>query len=271
MRYLPLCLSLLTASPVIAMEQQPVTGQAPIDMLPESRPLLTMPGETRLVSFTFDPNETYTILCMPNAVTHVELHKDERVVALAIGDGAQWQAQKKNNHLFLRPLRPGLFTSATLVTNERTYQLSLRASPHGGKWYQRVAWQYPDLIIMEENQAAADLLRTKLAAAVEPKVERPAPLRTVPIDKLNFSYEIAGDAPFRPAQVYDDGTFTYIRFREKPQEMPAPFIKTADGYALAIYTVEPDSPTIKINRVFNAAVLKLGSEEVQISAIRGQR
>jgi type IV secretion system protein VirB9 len=271
MRLLRICVLSLSASAAFAIEQPPMTGQPPIDMLPESRPPLTMPGETRLVSFVYDPNETYTILCMPNAVTHIELHKEEQVVALAIGDGAQWQAQKKNNHLFLRPLRPGLFTSATLVTNQRTYQLTLRASPHGGKWYQRVSWQYPDLIIMEENQAAVDLARARLAEKAEPQVERPAPLRTVPVDKLNFAYEISGDAPFRPAQVFDDGTFTYIRFKEKPQEMPAPFIKTPDGYAVAIYTLEPDSPTMKINRVFSSAVLKLGSEEVQISAERRQR
>src|SRR5947207_2487618 len=97
-------------------------GQKPVDLLPDSRQPGPMPGETRLVSFSYDANDTYTILTMPGTVTHIELHKEERISALALGDSAQWQVQKKDYNLFVKPSRAGLFTSATLVTNQRTYQ-----------------------------------------------------------------------------------------------------------------------------------------------------
>lgn len=273
MRYLLIFLLIAVSFPAFGAapttQPQSLSGQRPIDLMPESRQLVTMPGDTRLIAFTYDPNETYTILGMPGAVTDVELRKDERVEALALGDGVQWQAQKKDNHLFLRPLREGLFSSATLVTNERTYQLMLRSSPAGGKWYQRVSWQYPDILVMEENRATAALASTRLAS-VEERPTRPAPLAAVPVDKLNFAYELKGDASFRPAEVFDDGRFTYIRFKEKPQEMPALFLKTPDGYALTVYTFEPDTPTLKVHRRFDAAVLKLGTEEVEIISTRNR-
>lgn len=245
-------------------------GQQPVDLLPESRPVVPMPGETRLVTFTYDPNDSYTILTMPNAVTDVELRKEERILALALGDGTQWQAQKKDNHLFIRPAREGLFTSATLVTTARTYQLALRSSPHGGKWYQRVSWQYPDVLVMEDNQAALD--RAVAATQPSPSVAPARPIAapaTLAVDKLNFVYHIEGEARFRPRQVFDDGTFTYIRFDKRPQELPALFVKHRDGFGLAVYNLEPETPTIKVHRLFDAAVLKLGDEEVTITNRNG--
>lgn len=263
-------LAALPAQGAIAQRAAPAGGQQPVDLAPESRPAVPMPGETRLVSFTYDPNDTYTILTMPGTVTHVELRKSERVLALALGDGTQWQAQKRDNNLFIRPVREGLYTSATLVTNERTYQLSLRSSPYGGKWYQRVSWQYPDVIVLEENQAELE----RAIAATRPREAEPPRAKpasaALAVDKLNFSYDVAGEARFRPEQVFDDGTFTYLRFAKRPQELPAVFVKNRDGgFGLAAYSLEPETPTLKVHRLFEVAVLKLGEEEVTITNRNG--
>ena len=104
---------------------------------------IPMPGDTRLVQFTFDANDSYTVLSRPGAVTDIQYSPEEKLVALAIGDSTQWMTSKSPGHVFLKPLRPDIFTSATLVTDKRTYQLTLRASPENGKWYQQVRWNYP--------------------------------------------------------------------------------------------------------------------------------
>ncbi|MFY9328828.1 MAG: TrbG/VirB9 family P-type conjugative transfer protein [Georgfuchsia sp.] len=246
-------------------------GQKPVDLLPESREPAPMPSDTRLVKFTYDENDTYSILAMPGAITHIELHKDELVSALAIGDSTQWQVQKKDNNLFIKPTRAGLFTSATLVTNQRTYQLMLRSSPEAGKWYQRVSWNYPDLIIMAGNEAAFSAARaSETAIAAAPKADSSLVGNGVSISALSFDYELKGSAPFRPAQVFDDGTFTYIKFARRPQEMPPLFVKINDGFALANYTFEPEN-MIKVHRLFDMAILKIGAEEVTIKSTRRDR
>ena len=262
---------LITFSLLLAISLSAHGGQKPVDLQPEARETAPMPGDTRLVKFTYDENDTYTILTMPGAVTHIELHKDELVSALAIGDSTQWQVQKKDNNLFVKPTRAGLFTSATLVTNQRTYQLMLRSSPDAGKWYQRVSWNYPDLIILQANEAAFNAARKSEAViAAAPKADPSLVGIGVSVSTLNFDYEVKGDASFRPAQVFDDGTFTYIKFGKRPQEMPPLFVKTDDGFALDNYTFEPEN-TIKVHRLFDMAVLKIGDKEVAIKSSRKAR
>lgn len=252
-------------------------GQLPAVVWPRVQSSLAAPGRTKLVTFVYDQNDTYTILCLPGAVTDIELRPNEQIAALALGDSIRWQAEKKGAHLFLRPLRAGLFTSATLVTTERTYEMTLDSVDPGGTWYQRVNWSYPNLIVLEENQAAAERASAKSTAQARLRSQASvrAPLETVSLANLHFGYEISGDAPFRPSQVFDDGTFTYIRFARKPQELPALFIETPDGRdELAVYNFEPrdptapNSPMIKVHRLFDVAVLKLGGGEVRITRTR---
>jgi len=253
------------------------SGQAPIELGPRAQAPSAIPGEAKLVTFVYDPNDTYGIVCLPGAVTDIELRSNERVMALALGDSVRWQAQKKDAHLFVRPLAAGLFTSATLVTNERTYELTLRSASPGGAWYQRVSWSYPDIVAIEESRAAIalDEARQKARAKRAHAEAESGALPSVPADRLNFGYRLVGDAPFRPSQVFDDGTFTYIRFARKPQELPALFIETPNARdELAVYNFEPRdpaapaSPMIKVHRLFDMAVLKLGAEEVTITRTR---
>lgn len=223
---------------------------------------IPMPGDNRLVVFPYDPNNTFTILTIPGSVTDITLSPDEKVEALALGDSVQWAVAKTEGHVFVRPLRPSLFTSATLVTDKRTYQITLRSGPLQGKWYQRVSWNYPDLIIFKEqkeasNRAASDAESHRKAAMV---VSRGS---GVPIENLNFNYQLKGESDFKPTQVFDDGTFTWIRFGRKLQEMPALFIQGEDSkYELVNYITQDEY--LKVQRLFGMAVLKLGKEEIEI-------
>ncbi len=276
-----LALGLAASGPTLAAVHRshrdaPLPGEAPVALWPQADTSLAEPGKTKLVTFVFGPNDTYTILCLPGAVTDIDLRPSERVLALALGDSVQWQAEKKGSHLFLRPLRAGLFTSATLVTSERTYEMTLHSSGPGGTWYQRVNWRYPNLVVIERSQAALALAEGQgKAKHAHAHVDvGPAP-QGIPVARLNFNYTVTGEAPFRPTQVFDDGTFTYIRFGHKPQEMPALFVETPDGRdELAVYNFEPSDPAnpsralIKVQRLFYRAVLKLGGEEVRIARNR---
>lgn len=232
----------------------------------ESKPV-AMPGDNRLVTFTYDANNTYTVLTIPDAVTDIQLLPDEKITALAVGDSVQWIVAKADTHVFVKPVRPNIFTSATLVTDKRTYQMTFRASPIGGKWFQRVSWVYPDIILYQQQLAEA-----KVKIEEEIKVAKDSALKATvvsndepgsPVDNINFDYKIEGDASFKPTQVFNNATTTWIRLNPYSQDFPALFLKENSKYELVNYI--RDNDFMKVQRVFSSAVLKLGEKEVKIT------
>lgn len=222
---------------------------------------IPMPGDNKLVVFTYDKNDTFTIMTLPGHVTDIQLSADETVTALALGDNVQWSVAQAPGHVFVRPFRPNTSTSATLVTDARTYQLTLRSSPENGKWYQRVSWEYPGIVIFQNNAPKPKSLPSETINQDDIAV---ASKTKSPIDNLNFEYEIQGKASFLPERVFDNGKFTWMKLSAKNDEMPALFIRGEgdDKFELVNYTA--DDLLIKIQRIFRTAVLKLGNEEVVI-------
>lgn len=232
--------------------------------------IMPMPADTRLVVFTFDQNDTYTVLARPKSVTDIQLAPEEEIIAMAIGDSVQWMVSKARGHVFIKPLQPNIFTSATVVTNARTYQLTLRSSPEDGKWYQRVSWDYPDLIVLQQQQREEASRKTiekiEKVEREEKRLSEQILAHDVAIDNLNFDYEITGEAAFRPAQVFDDGKFTWVRL-PVIQELPAVFMKDEEGKPELINYVTRGQ-YMMVQRLVPGLLLKIGKQEVHISNTR---
>ena len=235
---------------------------------------ISMPGDVKLVVFNYDANNTFTILAMQGNITDIQLNEGEKVVALAMGDSVQWITAKVDGHIFIKPTKPNVFTSGTLVTDQRTYQLTLRSSPEGGKWYQRVSWQYPELLVMKQTEQESQVKNAKIASeaikAEEKKRQADVISTTVnkapgnPVENLNFEYSVSGDAEFKPIQVFDDGKMTWLRMGSKLQEWPATFIMD-EGNVTEVINPLRDHDFIKVTRLFKKCVLKLKNKEVVIT------
>lgn len=235
---------------------------------------ISMPGDAKLVVFTYDENNTFTIMGMPGNITDIQLNEGEKVSALAMGDSVQWITANTESHIFIKPVRPNIFTSATLVTNQRTYQLTLRSSPEGGKWYQRVSWKYPELIILKQNEQEAQAKAQKLASeaiqAEEKKRQADALAISIskapgnPVESLNFEYTVQGNADFKPVQVFDDGKVTWLKMNKQIQEWPATFILDESNTTEVINPLR-DGDFIKVTRLFKKCVLKIKDKEVTIT------
>ena len=225
---------------------------------------LAMPQDTRLVVFRYDPNDSYLLLTRPGAVTHIALEPDESVVALALGDTVQWIVQDKGPNVFVKPVRPDLYTSGTLVTNRRTYQLGLRSSPEGGAWYQRVSWTFPGLIALARESDGREP-RGSVPAA-QPGLGRSA-AEGVRIERLNFDYRITGRAAFRPTQVLDDGRFIYIQMPVSLQDMPALFVAGESGEGERVnYLVR--GRFLVVQRLADRLLLRLGRAQVSVERLQ---
>lgn len=220
-----------------------------------------MPADTKLVTFRYDPNNTYLVYSRPMAVTHIQLGSDERVTAFALGDTVQWITEQSDSNLFIKPIRSEISTSATLVTNKRAYQLTLKAVGEKDKWYQRVSWQYPDLIIRQQQQMAIEQqIREEKSVIREKEIAASGP--NVALENLNLDYEVKGNGSFKPVNVFDDGKFTWLRISPNQQDLPAFFVVNDGRTELANYVIKGDY--LVIQRLFSEAVLRLGKEEVRV-------
>ena len=85
---------------------------------------------------------------------------------------------------------------------------------------------------------------------------------------MNINYNMSGDAPFRPDLVADDGTFTWFRLPRKLQELPAIFVLDKDDKPALVNYELIGKNLVKTQRTANRWLLKLGDEEVRVSAGR---
>lgn len=226
-----------------------------------------VPGDTRLVQFEYDPDNTFLVLGRPKSLTHLEFGADERIQTVAGGDTKHWELTPTQNrrHLFVKPIHEQIETSMTVITDKRTYQFVLRSTGPGAKWYQRVTWRYGETLLVdaraEDERATASVVA---ARTVERERSDQVIGEAVRPQDLRFGYTLDGHAPFRPVSLFDDGSFTWIRMPARLAELPALFGGGEDGgLAIVNYVVKGDY--LLAQRVMERGVLKLGKQEVRFT------
>jgi len=226
-------------------------------------------GDSRLVQFNYDEDNTFLVLTKPKAVTHIQFSGDETVQSVAAGDTAQWELTptKNRKNLFIKPKFDSIETSMTVLTDKRTYQFVLRSTGDGKKWYQRVSWMYQGTMLLEsdvqlEQGGSTGVMQPASPTAQQVAVAAPNVDGLKPSD-IRFGYEVSGDAPFKPLTVFDDGKFTYLRMPADIQELPALFAVIEDQeYALVNYVTKGEY--LVAQRLLTEGVLKLGKKEVRV-------
>jgi len=242
-------------------------------------------GDSRLVQFGYDEDNTFLVLTKPKAVTHIQFAPDETLQSVAAGDTAQWELTptKNRKNLFVKPKYEDLETSMSVITDKRTYQFVLKSTGDGKKWYQRVSWLYSGTMLLESDaQLDAGSLpsgkgsrqSSQPSALGETSVGLGAGIDPIKLDglkpeNLSFSYSTSGSAAFRPVMVFDDGRFTYFKMPADLQELPALFaVIEGQDYALVNYHIKGDYMVAQ--RLLDVAVLKLGKAEVRVTKYKSR-
>lgn len=222
-------------------------------------------GDTRLVTFDFDPDVTYLVLTRPKSVTDIMLSPGEKVVSLVAGDTVNFtfQVSATREHIFIKPKFEGMTTSASLETSKATYQFMLRSVGETAKWHQRVTWNNPDMVLMDVAASQAQLPQANKAPPASRPELAPSADTGLPIDRLNFGYLSTGDEQIKPTEVFDDSLRTYFRMPLGIQEMPALFSVKDNEASLVNYTLK--NGYLIAQGVDGSYLLKLGKQEVQVS------
>ncbi|SDP35939.1 P-type conjugative transfer protein TrbG [Desulforhopalus singaporensis] len=212
------------------------------------KPVLTDKGR---VSFIYG-HAVPTIIVSPFKVADLELQPGEKISSIILGDTARWQVDvvdagsgnNKTSHIAFKVLDSGLSTTALITTDRRSYHLNLKSDPkkHMG---------YTGFIYPKDTAVVLERVQQKIHESAKQRVSKEG----FDLSKLDFNYDIKGNASWKPVQIFNDGEKTYIRM-PKMQEMPVLLVKTAAGQGLVNYRVK--DKTFIVDQLFEEGYLIVG-------------
>ncbi|WP_027820681.1 TrbG/VirB9 family P-type conjugative transfer protein [Paraburkholderia bannensis] len=225
---------------------------------------VTLPNDARIAIFPYSRDQIFRILTAPAKLTTIELAPGEKLtVDPAMGDSVSWAIDTDGaNHVYIKPMKPGMVNTLHLTTNLREYDMTLVSSPLGGLFYQSVRFRYTESLMAK--------VRARAEAAGGGGQNGDGATDSGPIgvspEKLNFEYTISGSAPFKPETVFDDGKFVWLRL---PADAPfaVPIVKD-HGDDVAPNFIRR-GPYIVVQQLADKIVLRAQSDEVTIT--RGRR
>lgn len=181
-------------------------------------------ADSRILWKEYDEAAVVTVPGRAGIQTTIQFEQGERIENVAIGDSAGWQVtpNRRADLLFLKPILPDSRTNMTVVTDRRTYLFDLTTGGKGGPLYV-MRFSYPQPFT-PPAPGVAEAPPPDITESPAQTVDAPAPL---PSD-LNFAWERQGPEKMLPAQVFDDGHSTYLRW-EAGAEVPAILVPGPDG------------------------------------------
>ncbi|MEE3502893.1 P-type conjugative transfer protein TrbG [Acidiphilium acidophilum] len=217
--------------------------------------------------FPWSTGALYEIYASPLHVTDIALQQGERLISIAAGDTVEWKIGNTTSgsgpttqvHVLVKPISADLpMNNIVIMTNRRAYHLEIH--PTKRTYMAAVSWDYPqdDLLALKVQNVAATSYASTIAA------------RDVDLADLLFRYRISGDhPPWRPVQVFDDGSKVYIQFPPgiAQGDMPPLFILGASGSRGEIVNYRVRGATMIVDRLFATAELRLGAGPQEIVRI----
>lgn len=203
-----------------------------------------LPVDGRIKLLKYDANDIYTVTTRVGYQTNIEFSTQEEIQTISVGDRSFWQIIPNGNRLFIRPMSEDVSTNMTVITSKRSYQFDLKSVDSKTRRIIYVArFIYPEDRPKQPAAAAVDpfLMQPVQAAPVtpvsrgnyrndyvapEPMIQPPTPaaeyrpLQTVAEGRRNYLYTFAGPEKAAPYEVFDDGTFTYIRYNNMTRPLP---------------------------------------------------
>lgn len=178
--------------------------------------------DSRVQTVLYNPDDVVRVKIALGASTLIQLEEGETVEVpnggLGIGDADAWTIGVRENNIFMKPKAESPDTNITLVTNRRTYALSLETSPSASRTAFIVRFEYPEAPqapIAEPQQACTD-------------------------GRVNADYQMWGDTVLAPSAAWDDGRFTCFKY-SRGGDLPAIYSVSADGQEnLTNFNIEDD-------------------------------
>jgi P-type conjugative transfer protein TrbG len=231
--------------PETLLDRQPKAVRAAIEDYAHSHEAQVLhEGITTL--FPYDPNRQPVVECKPLRVTEIDLAPGESANSVAAGDTERWIVTAVEGRVLVKPKAAGVATNLIILTDRRSYSVALRTGRH---YMPRVGFYYPREALAAEQARKSALAKTAQQAAVPPALA-----------KLNFGYSISGpDVPWKPVQVFDDGSRVYVEMPRDLMASDAPSLMVASNGDDALVNYRVKGRYYLVDRLFQQAVLVSGT------------
>jgi type IV secretion system protein VirB9 len=154
----------------------------------------------------YDPNNVVLLKGKYGYQTQITFAPNETVQTVSVGDSLAWQVVPASNHLFIKPLAASN-TNMTVLTTQNSYSFQLDSNDRNVIPTYKLLFTYPN----NEGFPASTT-----SASFDPAM-------------LNWKYSFTGDKDIAPIEAFDNGTFTYLKFKESGMNhLPAIFMVNKD-------------------------------------------
>ena len=201
--------------------------------------IVPRPGKTdsRVQTVDYDADDVVALRAPVGYQLTIELAADERIENVAVGDAGAWQvtANRRGDHLFVKPIQSGVRTNMVVVTDARTYAILLEPADAAGPDIPfTIRFRYPTA-----------------SAILAPPAQPQEPGR----------YRLKGDRALRPGRIDDDGRSTTMNWPPDATQ-PAVFSVETSGQETLVngHTVNGD---LVVEGVASRYVFRLGKAVAQ--------
>ena len=210
-------------------------------------------GENRIKIINYMPNTVYKFVGHYEYQSIIEFAQDEVIDTISMGTPSPWQLVPAGNRIFLKPVEENATTNMTVITNKRIYFFEMHAQEAVG--IDDKALNFIVQFVYPEHYKSKGAVKTfETANSSAPDLTNPK--------IYNFEYTISGNAyEIEPIRVFDDGEFTYFKFRDINAEIPAIFWVDARGReSLINYRINDDY--VVVERVTDKFTLRHGEDVI---------
>lgn len=205
-------------------------------------------ADRRIQDVNYVADRIVVIAGRPSIQTMIVFGDTERIENIAVGDSFGWQIapNKRANHLFIKPVKPGAVTNMTVITDRRVYLFLLTAKSGSAPPLFSLRFVYPP---------EPEPLPVVKVAEVTP-AQSPAEAMLLAPEKLNFSWSASGKKSLLPVRIFDDGHLTYLKW-DTAREAPAVYSFQSGGMLAPVNQSMKDGYVV-IDHVPTQIVLRLG-------------
>jgi len=213
----------------------------------------SLPLDERIKVITYHPNDVFKFTGHYEYQSSIVFSKSESISTISMGNSTAWQIVPSGHRMFIKPINNNATTNMTVITNKHIYYFELHAKDvreelgiNDEELVFELRFVYPKTI-----SAAV----TNYKKSFKPDFSNNS--------KYNYSYTISGSEYIVPAMIFDDGTFTYMKFPDQNMSIPAIYIVGSDG-SESLVNYRADGDYIILEHVTSQLTLRSG---VDISCI----
>jgi type IV secretion system protein VirB9 len=208
--------------------------------------------DSRIRHIAYHPKDVVLIQGVAGIATHIQVEEGEEYITHAFGHSKGWEFASVTNHFFIKPKEDQAQTHLTIITNRRTYYLTLDYSNDlTAKGMYGVVFDYPKI---KRKQAKAEIERVR--------IEQGFNMQRGP---MNLRYSMSGDRDLAPTHVWDDGEFTYFTF-SIDKDLPGIYRLNRDGSESIVnrHNTGISSDVIVLHGICDRWVLRLGQRALAV-------